>query len=92
MFSISLACVHLQVLQRLFLAEETSTTVGKGLLRPIHDRQLREAAKGLAVCAMHKVMPTIWSKCRIFIVDAVLLFVDFPCAVFVPRNKGGNIS
>lgn len=33
--------------------------MGTGLLRPIHDRQLREAAEGLAVCAMHKVFCSI---------------------------------
>ncbi len=30
--------------------------MGRGLLRPIHDRQLREAAEGLAACSMHKVI------------------------------------
>lgn len=44
----------LQVVQARFLADGDST-VGRKLLRPIHDRQLREAAEGLAVCAMHKV-------------------------------------
>lgn len=43
-----------QVLEKLFLRSADST-VGRGLLRPIHDRQLREAAEGLAACAMHKV-------------------------------------
>lgn len=44
-----------QVLRNLFLRGGSTNTVGRGLMRPIHDRQLREAAEGLAVCAIHKV-------------------------------------
>ncbi|CAM9652718.1 unnamed protein product [Ascophyllum nodosum] len=51
---LSIAQASMEVVQRLFLREEGST-VGCTLLRPIHDRQLREAAKGLAVCAIHKM-------------------------------------
>lgn len=37
--------------------------MGRVLLRPIHDRQLREAAEGLAECAMHKV-GRLFARCN----------------------------
>ncbi|CAM9253029.1 unnamed protein product [Discosporangium mesarthrocarpum] len=51
---LSLARASMEVVQARFLCCEGST-VGPTLLRPIHDRQLREASKGLAECAMHQV-------------------------------------
>eukprot|EP00752_Nemacystus_decipiens_P010771 g9583.t2 len=51
---LAIARSSMEVIHRLFFRRGASNTVGKGLLRPIHDRQLREAAEGLAVCAMHK--------------------------------------
>lgn len=45
---------------RRHLSSNEDSTVGHGLLRPIHDRQLRESAEGLAVCALHKVS-NVWN-------------------------------
>ncbi|CAN0153209.1 unnamed protein product, partial [Pylaiella littoralis] len=51
---LAIARSSMDVLQKLFLRGGSSNTVGRGLIRPTHDRQLREAAEGLAVCAVHK--------------------------------------